>query len=66
MNEYLTPDQLCELIPGTTKAYWANLRFVGNGPTYLKPTPKKVLYIKCDVIEWLESSQRDGTARQAV
>ena len=66
MNEYLTPDQLCELVPSTTKPYWAHLRFVGTGPKYLKPSPKKVLYIKTDVIEWLESSQRFGTAKEAV
>lgn len=61
MNEYLTPDQLCELVPGTTKNYWAQLRFIGNGPKYLKPSPKKVLYVKSQVIEWLENSARYGT-----
>ncbi|AXE54077.1 AlpA family transcriptional regulator [Aurantimicrobium sp. MWH-Uga1] len=61
MNEYLTPDQLCELVPGTTKTYWAQLRFYGKGPKYLKPSPRKVLYIKSEIIEWLENSARYGT-----
>lgn len=64
-REYLTPEQLCELFP-STKAYWANLRFTGTGPRYLKPSPKKVLYRKSDVIDWLEGSERYGTAKTAV
>jgi hypothetical protein len=61
MNEYLTPDQLCELVPGTNKNYWAQLRFMGTGPRYFKPSPKKVLYVKSLVIEWIENSARYGT-----
>lgn len=61
MKEYLTPEQLTELVPGTNKNYWAHLRYVGNGPKYLKPSAKKIIYIKSDVIEWLESAARYGT-----
>lgn len=61
MREYLTPEQVCDLVPGTNKSYWAQLRFLGTGPKYLKPSPKKVVYIKDDVIEWLEGTARYGT-----
>lgn len=62
MTKYLTPEQVCEIIPGITKAGLAQLRFTGTGPKFLKPTPKKVLYREGDVIEWLESSERTSTA----
>ncbi|MFZ8756098.1 helix-turn-helix transcriptional regulator [Microbacterium sp. HMH0099] len=62
MTKYLTPEQVCEIIPGITKAGLAQLRFTGTGPKFLKPTPKKVLYREADVIEWLESSERTSTA----
>lgn len=62
MAKYLTPDQLTELVPGTTKGYWAQLRFLGSGPAYLKPSAKKVLYREESVISWLDASERIGTA----
>ena len=58
MHDYLTPEQVCDLIPGMTTGALAQLRFKGTGPTYLKPTARKVLYRAADVRAWL-----DGTAR---
>ncbi|MFJ2544377.1 helix-turn-helix transcriptional regulator [Microbacterium sp. NPDC087589] len=55
---YLTPQQVCDLIPGMTVGGLAQLRFKGTGPTYLKPTARKVLYRPADITDWL-----DGTAR---
>jgi hypothetical protein len=66
MDELLTPQQMTELVPDTSEPYWAQLRFNGTGPAYLKPSPKKVLYQKSDVIEWLQSSKRFGTAKDAI
>lgn len=62
MTKYLTPDQVCTLIPGMTTAHLAQLRYVGKGPMFLKPTPRKVLYRESDVINWLEGSERTSTA----
>lgn len=59
---YLTPDQAAAYIPGATKGYLAQLRFTGRGPRFLKPSPKKVLYIESDIIEWLESTAQISTA----
>ncbi|MBG6237398.1 putative DNA-binding transcriptional regulator AlpA [Mycetocola sp. CAN_C7] len=63
---YLSPDQVMELIPGMTKANLAQLRFTGKGPRYRKPTPKTVLYVESEVIDWIENSARYGTALEAV
>lgn len=59
---YLTPEQVCEIVPGMTKANLAQLRFKGTGPKYYKPTPRVVLYREDDIFEWIESSVRTGTA----
>lgn len=61
-EKYLTPAQVCEIVPGMTVTHLAQLRFIAKGPTFLKPTPKKVLYRERDVIAWLEASERRGTA----
>lgn len=63
MEKYLTPEQVCDLVPGMTKTNLAQLRFNGNGPKFLKPTPRTVVYRERDVIEWLEASERTSTAQ---
>ncbi|MBT2497138.1 helix-turn-helix domain-containing protein [Microbacterium sp. ISL-59] len=61
---YLTPEQVCELIPGMTKPTLAQLRFKGTGPRYFKPTPRVVLYAHDDIEEWVRSSVRTSTANE--
>ncbi len=61
MNEYLSPEQVCDLLPGMTKSALAQLRFTGKGPAYRAPTPKRILYKRQDVIDWIESSSRTQT-----
>lgn len=65
MPEYLTPSQACEIVPGMTVGALAQLRFRGQGPKFLKPTPRKVLYRRADIIAWLEGSERTGTSERA-
>jgi hypothetical protein len=66
MEKYLSPDQVCELVPGMTKGALAQLRFAGRGgPAWLKPTPKKVIYRESDIIAWLEDSVRTRTGDAA-
>ncbi|MDY7529940.1 MULTISPECIES: hypothetical protein [unclassified Cryobacterium] len=45
-----------------TKGSLAQLRFTGKGPRYRKPTPKTVIYVESEVIDWIEVSARRGTA----
>lgn len=59
---YLTPEQVCEIVPGVTKANLAQLRFKGIGPKFYKPTPRVVLYREDEVLEWVERSARTSTA----
>lgn len=61
-DRYLSPQQVCEIVPGMTKANLAQLRFKGQGPKYLKPSPKIVVYREADVTAWLDASERTGTA----
>ncbi|WP_225733308.1 helix-turn-helix transcriptional regulator [Pseudoclavibacter sp. CFCC 14310] len=44
----------------------AQMRYLGKGPKYLKPTPRVVLYRRADLDAWLEGSERQGTAEGAV
>lgn len=63
--EYISADTLVERVPGTNKSYWAQLRYTGRGPKFLKPSPRLVLYRWADVLEWLESSERTITGDAA-
>ncbi|MGV8883448.1 MAG: helix-turn-helix transcriptional regulator [Rhodoglobus sp.] len=63
--KYLTPTDVTERF-GISRAHLAALRFEGKGPRYRKPTPKTILYVEAEVIEWIEASARYGTAAEAV
>jgi hypothetical protein len=67
VSDYLTPSQVCELIPGMTTGALSQLRFRGRGagPLFLKPTAKRVLYRRQDVIDWLEASEQTQTGEAA-
>lgn len=39
----------------------AQLRYRGIGPKFYKPTPRKVLYKRSEVIAWVESSARESS-----
>lgn len=60
MHEILTPLQVSELTTLSEGAL-AQLRYTGRGPMYLKPTARKVLYRRNDVLTWLEGSARCST-----
>ncbi|MDQ1206175.1 AlpA family transcriptional regulator [Microbacterium sp. SORGH_AS_0862] len=60
---WLSPDQVCEIVPGLTPRDLEDMRSSGKGPRYSKPTPRKVVYAQADVHEWLRSKQH-GTGEQ--
>lgn len=62
IKKYLSPTQVCELIPGMTKSNLAGMRFRGVGPKFMKPTPQVVVYSEDEVLAWLENSIRTSTA----
>lgn len=63
MDEYLTSTQyeaLRGLKPGSARAERAR----GGGPVYLKPTRRRVIYKRADVIAWLERRSFSSTAEE--
>lgn len=56
MTRYLSPEQVCEIIPGMTRRRLQRLRDEGKGPSYSKPTPKTIVYVEDDVHEWVRRS----------
>ncbi|MBC7596085.1 MAG: helix-turn-helix domain-containing protein [Kineosporiaceae bacterium] len=54
-NQYLDPDQAGDYLH-LTVGHLAQLRYRGQGPRYLKPTPKVVLYRRSDLDAWLNAS----------
>jgi predicted DNA-binding transcriptional regulator AlpA len=58
VERYLTQDEVCELVPGMTKSTLQQMRNIGKGPRYYKPTHKTVVYKESDVVEWVEASAR--------
>lgn len=63
-DEYLNPDEASALAR-VSKHHLAQLRFKGEGPKFLKPTPRTVLYRRSDIIAWLEASERTRTGAAA-
>lgn len=55
-HRYLSPADVCELVPGLTVVNLGELRKKGRGPRYSKPTLKLVVYREADVIDWLDAS----------
>lgn len=67
---YLTPRGVCEKYPFLSVNHLAQMRFTGaaergEGPKYLRPSPRTILYRESDIINWIESSERTGTAEVA-
>lgn len=60
-NRYLSPAQVCDLVPGMTVENLKELRKTGRGPAYFKPTGetygKVVVYAEADVRLWVEAGR---------
>lgn len=57
MSSYLSPEQVCDLIPGMTKENLAQLRFRKQGPAYIKVTPRVIVYDVADVETYLKAQR---------
>ncbi|MCS5721081.1 hypothetical protein N1028_02365 [Herbiconiux sp. CPCC 203407] len=55
-QQWLSPEQVCEMLPGMTVRRVEYLRGKGQGPRYAKPTPKTVFCGEDDVHAWVSSS----------
>jgi hypothetical protein len=61
---YLSPVQVCELVPGLSVSGLLDLRKRGLGPKYRKPTGehgKVIVYAEADVRAWVEASVHTTT-----
>lgn len=60
---YLTPEQVCELVPGMTKGVLAERRYKRLPPVWIKPSSRVIVYEREMVDDWLRGSRADiGTA----
>ena len=58
---YLTIAEACEYLR-MTRAQLAQLRYLKKGPKYTAPTPKKILYRKEWLDEWLQAAEVQAAA----
>lgn len=68
VDPLLSPDMVCELVPGLTTANLMELRKKGRGPRYSKPTGqygKVIIYVESDVLRWV-SEHMIGTRDQSL
>lgn len=61
---FLRPEEVAELV-GLNVDALAQLRYKGTGPRFYKPTPRKVLYKREEVLEWIEASAATKTGALA-
>ena len=54
--EWLSPAQVCELIPGMTVTLLQRMRDAGKGPRYAKPSAKTVVYSRSDIDAYVLST----------
>lgn len=61
-EEFIQPVTVSEMT-GLSTAALAQLRYLGTGPRFYKPTPRTVLYKRSEVLAWVEASAqiRTGT-----
>lgn len=58
-DPFLSPEQVCELVPGMTVANLKELRSSGRGPKYFKPTGDRgrvTVYLRSHVVAWVHAS----------
>lgn len=65
VDKFDSPAEVCEYLPNITPTLLKQMRFRGDGPPYIKVTPRKVLYRRAAVLAWLESRERTNTSAAA-
>lgn len=63
-ERYLSAEDVCDIIPGMTKALLNQMRFRGDGPPFIAASPKKRVYAESSLHAWLASRERTSTAEQ--
>ncbi|WP_175974812.1 helix-turn-helix transcriptional regulator [Corynebacterium sp. Marseille-Q2823] len=65
MNDLLTVQDLVARYPGTTPGAWANRRYKGTGPKFLK-LGRRIMYRVSDVVAWEEENAHTCTSEYEV
>jgi hypothetical protein len=60
VDALLTPREAAQYAR-LTVGQLAQLRYLGRGPVYLNPTPRRILYRQSDIDAWLYASERRST-----
>lgn len=55
-TRWLSPAEVCEVIPGMTVTLLQRMRDAGKGPRYAKPSAKTVVYSLADVNAYVRST----------
>lgn len=63
VSEFLSPEQVCERVPGMTLRKLAEHREKGTGPVYIDIDARTKAYDWVDVVAWLEARKRSQTDR---
>lgn len=66
MEKYDSPEEVCEYVPGISTNLLAQWRFRGDGPPFIKPSPRKVVYRRAAVEAWLASREQSSTRENAI
>jgi predicted DNA-binding transcriptional regulator AlpA len=61
MEKYLSIDEVCERVPGMTRGLLAQMRYRGDGPRYVKASPRTVVYAEAAIEQWLKSREQQST-----
>lgn len=61
VKQYLTSIQAPQLV-GLSRAWLEKRRVYGNGPAYYKVSPRRVLYLEKDLIDWLGRHRMHSTS----
>jgi hypothetical protein len=65
MEKYLSPSEVCEVVPGLTESLLAQMRYRGDGPPFAKPSPRKVVYSESKLQAWLSDREQASTREVA-
>lgn len=62
MQRWLSPKEVCEMIPGMSEALLAQMRYRGDGPKFIAVSPRKRVYALEDIEEYMAGKVRTSTA----
>lgn len=59
---WLSPEMVCERVPGLTVEILSDRRKKGLRPDWRKPSQKTVIYEQSEIDDWVESTRHVGRA----